>query len=329
VWPLPWQPSLAALSDPPLRRQALAALTATGTAGAVVVCGLIWRRARWFAFTLAAGVLALAIPRLGVLFVEAYPTTFFSSPTEFAATAIVRGARLFAANCIECHGAEGRGDGAQAKALPVQPADLTATHFQTHTDGDLYWFIGHGFATSDGTTTMPGFAGKLSSEGIWDVIDFLRAQYAGASMRRAAIWPDPVAMPQFDALCANGRSIDLDDLRSRPIRIIAIPVSSPDAGVPPSVDVATILVARNSTPEPGGHECVATEPQLWTALAIILGISPDDLAGSQMLVDQNGWLRAAWRPGASNGWDDANVLAARLRDILAHPLIVSTSGHHH
>jgi hypothetical protein len=177
---------------------------------------------------------------------------------------------------------------------------------------------------------MPGFAGTLSSEGIWDIIDFLRARYAGASMRRTGAWSEPVAMPQFDAQCAHGRSIDLDDLRGRAIRVTALPSSSPNEGAPPNLDVATILVARNNTPEPGGRECVATEPQLWTALAIILGVSSDDLAGTQVLVDQNGWLRAAWRPGASGSWNDAGVLAERLRDILAHPLTVSTpSGHHH
>ena len=209
------------------------------------------------------------------------------------------------------------------------PADLTAAHFQAHSDGDLYWFIEHGFATPDGATTMPGFAGKLSSEAIWDLIDFLRAHYAGASMRRTGNWSRPVAMPQFDAQCARGRSIDLDDLRGRAVRVIALGNASSQEA-PPNVNTATILVARNKAPEPGDDVCVAMEPELWTALSIILGVSPDDLKGTQVLVDQNGWLRAAWRPGDIDSWDDARVLAARVRDVLAHPLTVSApSGHHH
>jgi hypothetical protein len=65
-------------------------------------------------------------------------------------------------------------------------------------------------------------------------------------------------------------------------------------------------------------------------LAIILGTSPDDLTGAQILVDQNGWLRAAWRPGEKDDWRDARVLAERLQEILAHPLTVSAPpGHHH
>jgi putative copper export protein/mono/diheme cytochrome c family protein len=329
VWPLLWRPSLTALADPSLRRQALAALTAIGAACTTVVCGLIWHRIRWYAFALAVVLLALATPRLGLWFVDAYPTSFFTSPTEFAATAIDRGARLFATQCAGCHGADGRGDGAQAKTLPLMPADLTEAHFQTHSDGDLYWFIGHGFATPNGTTAMPGFAGKLSSEAIWDLIDFLRAHYAGASMRRTGIWSPPAAMPQFDAQCAGGRSIDLDDLRGRAIRVIALGNASSQEA-PPNVNTATILVARNKAPEPSDDVCVAMEPELWTALSIILGVSPDDLKGIQVLVDQNGWLRATWRPGDGDSWDDPRVLAARVRDVLAHPLTVSApSGHHH
>lgn len=330
VWPLPWQPSLFALSDPLLRGQLLAALTATGTACAAVVIGLIWRRIRWYAFAVAVLLLVLAIPRLGPLFVDAYPTSFFTSPTEFAATAIARGARLFAADCAGCHGTEGRGDGAQAAALPVMPADLMALHFQAHSDGDLYWFIGHGFTMRDGTTAMPGFANKLSSEAIWDLIDFLRAHYAGTAMRQLGTWPEPVAMPQFDAQCSGGQSIDLDDLRGRAVRVITLNGRSPAEAVTPSTAAATVLVALNKAPEPGDNICVTTERELWTALAIILGVSPDNLAGAQFLVDQNGWLRTAWRPGEGGGWGDASVLAARVHDILTHPLTVSVpSGHPH
>ena len=84
---------------------------------------------RWPALVVAAITLALAIPHLDLLFVQAFPTSFYTSPTEFAATAIVHGAKLFAANCVVCHGAEGRGDGPAAKSLPWPPADLTADTF--------------------------------------------------------------------------------------------------------------------------------------------------------------------------------------------------------
>jgi hypothetical protein len=120
-------------------------MLAVGTAVIIAVIGVVWRKVRWPALVVAMITLALAIPHLDLLFIEAFPTSFYTSPTGFAATAIVHGAKLFAANCVVCHGAEGRGDGPSAKSLPWPPADLTAEHFWAHTDGELFWYLSHGF----------------------------------------------------------------------------------------------------------------------------------------------------------------------------------------
>lgn len=329
VWPFPWRPNPAALNDADLRTELLVALLAAAAGVALAVTGTIWRRIRWPALAIAVVIVILATPHLDLLFVAAYPTSFFTSPTEFAATAIVHGARLFAGNCAMCHGVEGRGDGPGARSSPSPPADLTAAHFRAHNDGELYWFISHGFTTPEGATAMPGFSGVLSSEAIWHLIDYLRAHNAGDAMRRTGSWPQPLPMPQFDAQCANGQMIDLDDLHGRALRIVAASgdeqVESP---MPGDVDVTTILVPRNIAARPAGTACVATEPQAWTALAIILGLSPDALAGTQLLVDRNGWLHAAWRPGDAEDWTDPRVLAARIRDILAHPLAIGSFAAH-
>ena len=145
VWPFAWRPSLSAFYAPELRNEVTLALLAVGAAVIIAVIGVVWRKVRWPALVVAAITLALAIPHLDLLFVEAYPTSFYTSPTEFAATAIVHGAKLFAANCVVCHGAEGRGDGPSAKSLPWPPADLTAEHFWAHSDGELFWYLSHGF----------------------------------------------------------------------------------------------------------------------------------------------------------------------------------------
>ena len=330
VWPFPWRPSAWAFTDPAFRGELVTALIATVVGVAVVFVGVWWRRIRWFALAICAVIMAAAVPHLDLLFVEAYPTSFFTSPTEFAATAIVHGARLFASNCVACHGAQGRGDGPAAKSLPLPPADLTASHFWAHTDGELYWYISHGFAAPDGAPAMPGFAGTLSSEAIWDLIDYLRANNAGYTMRRTGTWSPPMPMPQFDAQCANGRTVDLDDLRGRPMRIIAVSGDEQvEASAPDDVDVTTILVTRKVAPELIGAACIASEPQVWTALAIIAGVSPDALGGTQLLVDQNAWLRARWRPGDAQDWNDPRVLSAVLRNIAAHPIVASSSVHAH
>ena len=326
VWPFAWRPTAQALDDPDLRTEAIAALAAAvAGVGLAAVCVAV-RRVRWFVLGPAALLLLAAIPHLDLFFVAAYPTSFFTSPTDFAATGIAHGERLFAANCASCHGAEGRGDGPAPPPLPIRPADLTAAHFRAHSDGDLYWFIADGFTMPDGVTAMPGFAQTLSSEAIWHLIDYLRAHNAGDAMRRTGRWPEPVAMPQFDAQCANDRMIDMIDLRGRPLRIIAAP---PDASGPESrAETVTILVTRTGTARPAAS-CVAAEPQVWTALAILLGVGPDSLAGAQVLVDGNGWLRAAWHPGDPEGWTDPAALAATIRDFAAHPIAAGSPAHHH
>src|SRR5262249_52349286 len=85
-------------------------------------------------------------------------------------------------------------------------------------------------------------------------------------------WPQAVPMPQFDASCADGRTIDLDNLRGRAILLVA-------GDAPPSAgwDITTILVRRDAR-RPTGAACVAAEPEGWSALAILVGISPDALA---------------------------------------------------
>jgi hypothetical protein len=74
------------------------------------------------------------------------------------------------------------------------------------------------------------------------------------------------------------------------------------------------------------------QPELRTALAILLGTTADALAGSQFLVDPNGWLRAQSRAGQPGGWPNAQRLALRARALSEHPLPGDAGGsqpHHH
>lgn len=222
IWPFAWRPSLLALYDPDLRGEPIVALIILAGAAVTAVIGLLWRRLRCYIVPIGLAIGALEIPHLGLLFVEAFPTSFYTSPTEFAATAIAHGSRLFAANCSQCHGADGKGDSPAATSLPLKPADLTAQHLWSHSDGDLYWYITHGVTAPQGGIVMPGFAGILSTEAVWDLIDFLHAHNAGESMRRTGQWVHPIPLPQFDATCADARMVDLDDLRGRVLRIVAV-----------------------------------------------------------------------------------------------------------
>ena len=329
IWPFAYRPSLFAFYDPDLRREVIAALLALGAAVVIAIVGMRWRKIRWPALGVTVLIVAFSLSHLDLLFVAAYPTSFFTSPTEFAATAIAHGAKLFAANCAVCHGAEGRGDGPAAQSIAIRPADLTAEHFWAHSDGELFWYISHGFEAPDGGIAMPGFAGTLSSEARWDLIDYLRAHNAGASMRATDKWTHPLPVPQFDVTCGNGRTIDLDDLRGRVLRIVAVTDGEALAPLPPvGTDIATIALLPEHTTHPDAPTCVAREPETWTAFAILSGVSGEALAGEQVLVDQNAWLRLAWRPGDPGDWSKPETLAALIRDITAHPIAVAATGGH-
>jgi putative copper export protein/mono/diheme cytochrome c family protein len=325
VWPFPWRPSLFAFQGPLLRPEITAASIGVAIALALIVAAVLLRRLRWIALALALSTLAVALPHLDLLFIEAYPTSFFTSPTEFAATAIVHGSKLFAANCTACHGTDARGDGPAAKSLPIPPADLTAEHFWAHTDGELYWYISHGFEAPEGGAAMPGFGTTLSNEAIWDLIDYLRANNGGSSMRTTGTWTHPLPVPQFDVRCADNRTLDLDDLRGKPMHIIAASGDEEAVALP---GVITIFIVRNSAATPTGTACITSEPETWAAFAILLGQSPDTLGGWQILVDQNAWLRAAWHPGQPGDWANPQALLARIRDIASHPLAVTLPGGH-
>ena len=311
IWPFASRPSLEAFADPDIAREVGVALAGLGGAMLLAGAAIVWRRVRWPGLAAAIGLAALAVPHLDMLFVEAYPSSFYTSPTEFGDGGIVHGGRLFAAHCAVCHGADGRGGGAVA--------DLTAEHLWAHGEGDLFWWLSHGIAKPAGGLSMPGFAGKLSSDARWDVLDYVRALNAGAAMRATDIWPHPLPVPQFDAVCAGGRHIDMDDMRERGVLIVA--GEAPDA-VPPGLTVIQL------TPSAKGL-CTALGPDVWTVFALLLGVSRDQLAGAQILADRDGWLRARAFPGVAGGWiADRLALARAVADIELHP-VRAAGGHHH
>ena len=328
-WPFPLRPNMALLDDADVRLAFIEAGILAAVALALAARAALFRRRRGLATVLAVAALWYGktlvddAPFLDPILIDATATSYYHSPSGFTAASIADGARLFAANCTACHGTEGRGDGPAAANLPVKPADLTAEHVLAHSDGEMFWWLSAGIPTRAGAPLMPAFRDILSDDDRWALIDYIHAHLAGAALARTAVLSFPVAPPALQAECANGQSVNLDDLRGQFIRIIAMP-ANPQA-VAASV-ATTLLISRTPTE---ADKCVAAGEDVWQAFAIFAGVAPDLLAGSEFLVDPNGWLRARVLPAEATAWSQPGVLAALAKEIAAHPLQAGAGVHHH
>jgi copper transport protein len=84
---------------------------------------------------------------------------------------VARGRELFLANCIQCHGESGRGDGPLAGSLRIPPANLY-DHIPYHADAFFFNIISNGVSG-----VMPGFGSTLSEDDRWHILNFLRDQF--------------------------------------------------------------------------------------------------------------------------------------------------------
>src|ERR1700693_6572491 len=90
------------------------------------------------------------------------------NPVPANANTIAIGQKLFAGNCMTCHGPAGKGDGPGAAALEKKPADLTARITAGGTDGELFWQI------SEGRSPMISWKGSLSETQRWELVNYIK-----------------------------------------------------------------------------------------------------------------------------------------------------------
>jgi mono/diheme cytochrome c family protein len=85
------------------------------------------------------------------------------------------GAALYAAWCAGCHGARGKGDGANATHLPVRPAThADASAMRLRSDDALYDTIAGGGAIMSRSARMPAFGEALSAPQIRALVGYIR-----------------------------------------------------------------------------------------------------------------------------------------------------------
>jgi len=165
-----------------------------------------------------------------------------------------------------------------------------------------------------------GHAADAPCEDRWDLIDYLRAHNTGEFVRTAGRGLQPLRIPGFSVACADCRTLDLDDLRGHVLRLVMSPGNKPIlASAEASRQLTTVIMPAISTGGAGEVGCVA-QHEAREAFAILLGTTPDALAGTQLLIDPNDWLRARWHPGEPGGWATPELLSARIRALAEHSL---------
>lgn len=96
-----------------------------------------------------------------------------TNPLKGDARSTANGKRLFAVNCLPCHGDISKKPyvpgAVGAKALQTPP-DLTSDMYKTRTEGSIYATIHFGIRL------MPGHGWKLSPTEHWDLVNYVRSQ---------------------------------------------------------------------------------------------------------------------------------------------------------
>lgn len=271
---------------------------AVGVALALLLVSLCWRRARW---PFRGGAVLLLVfapwPQWSLLTVPTVPTAFHRSPTGFTAASILEGQRLYGAHCQRCHGDDGSGEGPDAARLAMWPPTLNGSLLWKRTEGELFWHVRHGMQDRAGKLTMPAASAALGDAQLWALLDFLRAQAAGQTLRKTGAWSFPVRLPDAPLRCRDTAS-SLRALQGQRVRLALTQGDTQALGDDPRL--ATVAVGPGASPV----DCHSDDAALEAALAVLIGVTPKALPGHRLIADRQGWLRVRGRPGADWSADD-------------------------
>jgi mono/diheme cytochrome c family protein len=100
------------------------------------------------------------------------------NPVEPAKSSLDAGKKVYAAECADCHGPRGAGDGPGARELKEPIPSLADARVWGQTDGELFWKV------STGRGDMPGFDDMLEEEDRWHVVNYLRSAFGTKAQAR-------------------------------------------------------------------------------------------------------------------------------------------------
>lgn len=309
LWPLPVTWSLAATAGSATRTALAVAAVVAGIAGLAALLGgavAATHRRRWLG---VGGVLiALGIAAAGVAFREdAVPTLYGASPLPYSVATVAAGARIYAENCIACHGARGYGDGPVAASLPEKPADLAHQHIGHHPDGLLFWWIANGKPD----TAMPAFGQTLDDEACWQALAFLHANFDAETGRRLGPGIDPslrIPAPDFAFERGDSGQRTLDMLRgSWAVLLVLYTLPESEARLAAlareaqKLDLGGLRIVAVPLGERSGTGPIfaTANPDLVAAYTLYsrgLNKAEPPAAHMEFLIDRWGYLRSRWGP---------------------------------
>lgn len=89
----------------------------------------------------------------------------------YADNTVRAGLKIYARQCITCHGKDGKGKTDQVVDIPIKPVDFTLGKFKFgNTDGELFTVIKHGTKVG-----MLPFAATLKDPQIWHLVNYIRS----------------------------------------------------------------------------------------------------------------------------------------------------------
>lgn len=314
------------------------AVTGGAALGLLAGCALaLWRRFLSIGQRILTGVAGFAGAALAVwgLSVAAYPGTYQRSEAPYLSLSIAAGMQHYQQHCVSCHGAGGLGDGPDAGALPKPPADLSAPHTALHTSGDIFWWLTHGMPEGG----MPGFAGTLSRQDRWDIINFLRAFSQGFEARVLSPRIMPLrpwlGAPDFYYETADGQPAALRDFRN----VSNVLLVFSDSSLPAYKARLDELRRASESLRGAGLELLVVRDAATQLSYELLSRTLSNRGSAsntglprlhmEFIIDRFGYIRARWIPeDESGGWQDFEQLQAASRSLSAEPQVLPPPGAH-